>query len=93
VDALVGAVRALHCQDQKRRPFFWYFNHRGISVDQQYWGTSIGGYYLLLVCLLSFLQWGFVGFSIDCVRQWFSRKPIEPHHNYQQASEQKGPDD
>ena len=47
------------------RPFFWYFNSRGITVDRQYRGVSVGGYYLLLVCLLSFLQWYLVGFFID----------------------------
>jgi hypothetical protein len=54
------------------RPFFWYFNHYGITVDHQYWGTSLGGYYLVLVCLLSFLQWYVVGFLVDYLRTRFS---------------------
>jgi hypothetical protein len=53
------------------RPFFWYFNRHGISVDHQYWGTSLGGYYLLLICLLSFLQSYLVGLLVDYVRKHF----------------------
>jgi hypothetical protein len=43
------------------RPFYWYFDSHGITVDHLYGGISIGGYYLLLVCLLSFVQWYLVG--------------------------------
>jgi hypothetical protein len=46
-------------------PFFLPFNRRIISVNQVYWGISVGGYYLVLVCLLSFLQWYLLGFLID----------------------------
>ena len=46
------------------RPFYWPFNRRGLTVDEQYWGISVGGYYLLLVCLLSFLQWFLVGWLV-----------------------------
>ena len=56
------------------RPFFWYFNSHGIVVDHLYWGISVGGYYLLLVCLLSFLQWYLVGLSIDWVRRRLTGK-------------------
>jgi|SRR5579864_1307604 len=38
---------------------------RGIVVDKQYWGTSVGGYYLILVCLISFLQWYLVAIFVD----------------------------
>ena len=30
------------------RPFFWYFNDHGITVDRLYAGVSVGGYYLLI---------------------------------------------
>jgi hypothetical protein len=42
-------------------PYFWFFNSHGITVDHPYWRISVGGYYLLLVCLISFLQWYLVG--------------------------------
>ncbi len=48
-------------------PVNLYFSHRGIVVDELYGGISVGGYYLLLVCLLSFLQWYLVGLFIDCI--------------------------
>jgi hypothetical protein len=57
------------------RPFFWYFNSRGITADRQYRGVSVGGYYLLLVCLLSFLQWYLAGFLIDFLRRRLSTGP------------------
>jgi len=60
------------------RPLFWYFNSRGITVDRQYRGVSVGGYYLLLVCLLSFLQWYLVGFFIDYLRRRLTGKPGHP---------------
>lgn len=49
-------------------PFFWYFNNRGILVDDLCAGVSIGGYYLVVVCLLSFAQWYLAGRLID--RLW-----------------------
>lgn len=50
-------------------PVNLYFSHRGIVVDQLYWGVSAGGYYLILSCLLSFLQWYLVGLLIDYARK------------------------
>ena len=50
-------------------PLNLYFSHRGIVVDQLYWGVSAGGYYLILACLLSFLQWYLVGLFIDYLRR------------------------
>jgi hypothetical protein len=49
-------------------PFNLLFSRRGMAVDQLYWGISVGGYYLLLVCLLSFVQWYLVGVLIDYIR-------------------------
>ena len=57
------------------RPFYQPFNSRGITVDRVYAGISVGGYYLLLVCLLSFMQWYVVGALLDIARKRFARKP------------------
>ena len=67
-------------------PYFWYFNSHSITVDHLYWGISVGGYYLLLVCLLSFLQWYLVGLVIDLIRRHLSasrgRASASPGHTY-----------
>jgi hypothetical protein len=47
------------------RPFFWYFNKHGIVVDHLYGKISLGGYHLLTVCALSFLQWSLPGYLVD----------------------------
>jgi hypothetical protein len=57
-------------------PVNLYFSHRGIVVDQLYWGISVGGYYLICVCLLSFLQWYLVGLFLVYLR---ARLRSEPH--------------
>src|SRR5258707_5817772 len=66
--------------------YFWYFNGRGITVDHLYWGISVGGYYLLLVCLLSFLQWYLLGLIIDLIRRHLiasrGRASASPGHAY-----------
>ena len=51
------------------RPYFWYFNRHGITVDHLYRGLSIGGYYLIQVCLLSFVQWYLICLPIDYVKR------------------------
>jgi hypothetical protein len=56
------------------RTFFRYFHDRGITVEHTYGGISIGGYYLLLVCLFSFLQWYLVGFLIDYLSRRLTEK-------------------
>jgi hypothetical protein len=50
------------------RPYFWYFDRHGIYGEQLYGGISVTGYYVLIVCALSFLQWYVVGWLIDWVR-------------------------
>jgi hypothetical protein len=50
------------------RPFFWYFNAHDIVGERIYWGISVTGYYLLLVCVFSFLQWYFIARFIDFMR-------------------------
>lgn len=63
------------------RPFFWYFNRHNISVDQQYFGISVGGYFLLLVCLLSFLQWYLMGRTVQKLwDSWHERSPATVNH-------------
>ena len=47
------------------RPFFWYFNTRNITADHLFASVSVDGYYLLLVCLLSFGFWCLAGWLID----------------------------
>jgi len=42
-------------------PLNFYVSRRGIVVDDLFWGTSAGGYYLILVCVLSFFQWYLIG--------------------------------
>jgi hypothetical protein len=46
-------------------PFYWYFDRRGIVINSLFWGISVGGYNLLLVSLISFLQWLLIGFLFD----------------------------
>jgi hypothetical protein len=58
-------------------PLNFYFSRKGIVVDQLYGGISAGGYYLLLVCLLSFMQWYIVGLIID-----LTRMRLNPGHAY-----------
>lgn len=53
-------------------PFNSFFSRRGTSVDHLYWGISLGGYYLFLVCLLSFVQWYLLGFLIDYIRRFIT---------------------
>ncbi|HEY1423474.1 MAG TPA: hypothetical protein VGF20_08485, partial [Candidatus Acidoferrum sp.] len=50
-------------------PVNYFFSSRGIFVDHLYWGVSVGGYYLIAVFLLSFLQWYLVDILIDYLRQ------------------------
>ncbi len=47
------------------KPFYWYFNSRGIVVARLFLGVSVGGYYLLVVSFISFLQWLLIGFLAD----------------------------
>lgn len=56
-------------------PVNLYFSHRGIVVDQLYWGISVGGYYLICVCLLSFLQWYLVGLLLAYLRARLRSEP------------------
>jgi hypothetical protein len=53
-------------------PLFWYFDSRHIVADSLYAGVDVGGYYLILVCLLSFAQWYLTGFFIDGLRRRFT---------------------
>lgn len=53
-------------------PFFWYFDKRGIVVNNLYAGVSVGGYYLVVVCLLSFAQWHLTGLLVDRFKRRFS---------------------
>jgi hypothetical protein len=57
------------------RPFYWYFDSRGVTVDHLYGGISVGGYYLSLVCVVSFLQWSLVGLLIDYLARRRNGKP------------------
>jgi hypothetical protein len=56
-------------------PLNFYFSRRGIVVDHQYGGISVGGYYLVAVCLLSFLQWYLIGLFIDWIRHRLTHTP------------------
>jgi len=49
-------------------PFNLIFSRRGIAVDKLYRGISVGGYYLIVVSLISFLQWYVVGLILDRFR-------------------------
>jgi hypothetical protein len=63
------------------KPYFWYFNSHGLTVDHQYWGISVGGYYLLLVCVLSFFQWYLIGWVVQKLwDRWSSHPTTGPSH-------------
>jgi hypothetical protein len=68
------------------KPFFWYFDSHGIDGERVYGGISVTGYYLLIVCLLSFLQWYLVGFLIDYAKRRLNARPTptsgSPGHAY-----------
>jgi hypothetical protein len=49
------------------RPFYLYTNGRGLVVDNLFFGISVGGHHLLVVCLLSFAQWSLVGLLFDAI--------------------------
>ena len=55
------------------RPYYWYFNNHEITVDRLYWHISVGGYYLLVVCILSFVQWYLLGFLLDLLKARITR--------------------
>lgn len=55
-------------------PINSYASSRGIVVDQMYGSISVGGYSLICACLISFVQWFFVGALIDGLRQHSSRR-------------------
>jgi hypothetical protein len=56
-------------------PVNFAFSRRGIVVDQQYGAISAGGYYLLAVCMLSFVQWYLVGWIVQGVgHRWVGRQ-------------------
>jgi hypothetical protein len=50
------------------RPSYYYFNERGITVDCQYWHISVGGYFLIVVCVLSFVQRYSLGLLLDLLK-------------------------
>jgi hypothetical protein len=52
------------------KPYYWYFTSHEITVDRLYWHVSVGGYYLVVVCFFSFLQWYLLGFLLDHLRGW-----------------------
>lgn len=63
------------------RPYFWYFNSHGIYGETLYHGISISGYYLIIVCVLSFLQWYAVGGLVDYVRKRLNLRPTRTPDN------------
>lgn len=67
------------------RPFFWYFDNHGIDGERLYGRISVTGYYLLIVCLLSFLQWYLVGLLIDYIRRHLNPGPTPRSANSGQA--------
>ena len=63
------------------RPYFWYFDKHGIDGERLYGGVSVTGYYLLIVCVLSFLQWYLVGRAGQKLwHKWSSRTTRGPSH-------------
>jgi len=49
-------------------PYYWYFNRHEITVDRLYWHVSVGGYYLVVVSILSFIQWYLLAVLLDHLR-------------------------
>jgi len=51
------------------RPYYWYFQQPRNLLSTACTGTSpVGGYYLLVVCILSFVQWYLLGFLLDLLK-------------------------
>jgi hypothetical protein len=48
-----------------------YTDPSGHTVALANWGVSIGGYYLLLVIVISFVQWYLIGLVINFMRLKF----------------------
>jgi hypothetical protein len=55
------------------KPFVRYCNKKGLVVDDLFLGISVGGHLLLIVCVISFLQWYLIGFFIDLLRRRIGR--------------------
>ena len=53
-------------------PVNYFFSSRGKLVDDLFWGVSAGGYYLITVFVLSFLQWYLIGILVDYARRRLS---------------------
>jgi hypothetical protein len=68
------------------RPYFWYFESHGIDGERLYGGISVTGYYLIIVCVISFLQWYLAGLFVDYLRRRLSTSPNRtsgnPGHAY-----------
>ena len=62
-------------------PLNFCFSRRGIVVDHTYWGVSVGGYYLIAVCLLSFAQWYVIGWVVQKIwYRWSGHPTPSPSH-------------
>jgi len=59
------------------KPYFWYFNNHNIDGDALYGGISVSGYYLLLVFVVSFLQWYAVGWLVERARKRTNLGPAD----------------
>ena len=63
------------------RPYFWYFDGHGIDGERLYGGISVTGYYLIIVCAISFLQWYLAGLFIDYLKRRWSADPSRTSGN------------
>jgi hypothetical protein len=58
------------------RPFLWYFDVHDIEGERLYGGVSVTGYYLFIVCLLSFLQWYLLGRFVEYLKDGWRRQSL-----------------
>jgi hypothetical protein len=49
------------------KPYYWFFHSHDYRRPPVL-AVSVGGYYLVVVCILSFMQWYLLGFLLDRLR-------------------------
>ena len=71
---LVTVTRAIQRPSfDAARPYYCHFDDLEITTNSQYLHISVGGYFLLVVCILSFAQWYLLGLLLDALKARITR--------------------